>query len=192
VSGDDAGTPPPLVGVDASFVYDAGASDEIVVQPSVIDTNRFPASCGTPAPPYASGDLFSMDVVGAKTGPAPFNGLSISFTAPAPPVGQPLPLSVQPYTPKGSGIETPGGGTTWYGAQSASGYGITFQFDQGANPQEIDSGAFDAVVLTIVSMPARNGDPFAVRFQIHFVDGKVLDQTFMNAIGVVTSSCGAG
>ena len=66
-------------------------------------------------------------------------------------------------------------------SQSAdNGSNVSFGYDQGSEhgPAEIDTGAFDSAAVTVVALPAKDGDPLTIRMQAHFVDGRVLDETF--------------
>jgi hypothetical protein len=77
-------------------------------------------------------------------------------------------------------------------AQYAQRGGVTFQYTQGANPGEIDTGAFNAVTITLLAMPTADGQPLTVRIQLHFVDGRTLDETFSTPLVTLESGCGAG
>ena len=46
--------------------------------------------------------------------------------------------------------------------------------------------------ITILAMPTANGQPLTVRIQMHFVDGKSLDETFSNALASSWGGCPAG
>jgi hypothetical protein len=178
VPANDAGLVPPL--------WSPNPGGTIKFEPTLVDVTRYSNVCGVMNPPFMNGDLYSLDIVD-QTGPTPYNALSLSFSSPAPDTGVPLMLTVQPFTPQAGG-----NGSTWYAAQNAEGSGISFQYSQGANPSEIDTGAFDAVTVAILAMPADNGQPLTVRIQMHFVDGKTLDETFSNALSTAYSGCPAG
>jgi hypothetical protein len=85
-----------------------------------------------------------------------------------------------------------GNGTSWSGAQDASGAGLDFQYSQGSKAAEIDSGPFDSVVVTLLAMPSKDGQPLTFRVRIHFVDGQTLDYTFAPALTSSGSGCPAG
>ena len=54
-------------------------------------------------------------------------------------------------------------------------------------------GAFDSAAVTVVALPAKDGyDPLTIRIQLHFVDGRVLDETFSAAVVTTGYGCGAG
>jgi hypothetical protein len=163
----------------------------ITFEPTLVSAGRSSSVCGVMNPPFMNGDLYTLDIVD-QTGPAPYNGLSLSFNSPAPTTGTPLMLALQPL-PQGTGIGQPNGTTMGYAApQSAHGSGLSFQYSQGANPSGIDTGAFDAVTITILAMPTDNGQPLTVRVQMHFVDGKTLDETFSNLLATNYIGCPAG
>ena len=161
----------------------------IAFTPTAVDAGRFPVTCGVMNPPFKAGDLFSLDVIGSMTA-APYDALSITFTSPAV-VGQPIPLAVQPFLAMGSGIGQPNGSTTWYPAQRAQGGGVTFSYTQGSDPSEIDTGAFDSATVTIVAMPTQDGAPLGARLQLHFVDGRTLDERFSGSLFTEWGGCGA-
>jgi hypothetical protein len=168
---------------------DAGFGVPIDFVPSVVYATRFPNTCGVANPPFKNGDLFSLEVVGARTA-APYNALNLSFQSPAPAAGTSIALAPLPFKAQGTGIDSqPPGMTTWYPAQGASGGGVNFTFLQGSDPNEIDPGAFDSVVVTLTQLPTSDGAPFAARLQIHFVDGKQLDASFSNALTTSVSGC---
>jgi hypothetical protein len=178
-------------GTGAGGSSPGGSGTPIDFVPSAVHANRFPRVCGVANPPFMNGDLFSLDVVGAMN-VAPDNALCLSFVSPAPPVGRPIALSVMAFTAQGIGIETPPSGpTTWYPLQKAAGGGVNFIYMQGNSPSEIDAGAFDSVIFTLVQSPSKDGDPFAVRLQIHFVDGKQLDDTFSSPLTTILGLCPA-
>ena len=56
----------------------------------------------------------------------------------------------------------------------------------------IDTGAFDVVTITILAMPTADGQPLTVRIQMHFVDGKTLDETLSRPLLTSYGGCGAG
>jgi hypothetical protein len=182
---DDASSPP---------LWTPNTEETIVFEPTLVDATRFPTVCGIMNPPFMNGDLYSLDIVDQR-GATPYAALTLSFSSPAPAVGTPLMLTVQPFTPQADGIGQLDGSTMWYAAQNAQGSqgsGINFQYSQGAHPSEIDTGAFDAVTITILAMPTANGQPLTVRIQMHFVDGKSLDETFSNALASSWGGCPAG
>ncbi len=124
--------------------------------------------CGMVDPPRMAGDVYSLEVTGDTT--APFDTLWIRFSD-SPPVGQPLALTVEPFNSPDS-------------SQIADGL-VDFRCDRGNAP-------FDSVEVTIVEMPAKDGDPLTIRVQVHFVDGRVLDETFSAALVTTVESCGPG
>jgi hypothetical protein len=97
-----------------------------------------------------------------------------------------------PFTSQGTGIGVGTGPTMWFPSQGAQGAGVNFTYMEGTNPGEIDTGAFDSVVLTVLAMPTATAQPLTIRLQIHFVDGKTLDETFSGPLFSSWSGCGAG
>ncbi len=168
--------------------YNSGGT--IAFNPTAIDVNRFPTVCGVMNPPFMSGDLYSMDIIGSMA-QAPYDALDLSFPSPAT-VGVPIALTVQPFSAMSSGIGEPDGGMTWYAGQTAQLGGINFNYSQGSGPTHIDPNAFDSVAITIVAMPAKDGDPLTIRIHIHFIDNQILDETFSGPLFSSWGGCGAG
>jgi hypothetical protein len=157
----------------------------IPLAPTAVETNRYPVGCGVADPPYMNGDLFSVGIV--PNGPAtPYGLLSITFNSPVA-VGTPLALTVQPFVMDGSQS-----GTTTYPDQTAQADNVRFVYSQGTGSSAIDTGAFDTVTFTLLAMPAQDGDPLTVRLQVHFVDGKVLDETYSGPVTTDSAGCPAG
>jgi hypothetical protein len=117
--------------------------------------------------------------------------LSFTYASPISPCRS-IALTVQPYSMMAYGIETPNGATTWYGGQTAASGNSDFEFWQSADPTEIDVGGFDSATVTALQLPAQDGDPLTMRFQVRFVDGRVLDETFSSQLVTHPVSCGAG
>lgn len=191
--GDDSGTPngPTNPGTTSdggpvTWTVTPNSDTNIMLAPSLVEATRFPVTCGVMNPPFQSGDVYSIDIVGQKTA-GPENAITISFTSPAAPLKTPISLAVQPYVAMANG-----NGTSWFGAQSANGGGYDFQYSQGSQATEIDAGAFDSVVLTLLAMPSKDGQPLTMRIRIHFVDGQTLDYTFAPVLTSSWSGCPAG
>jgi hypothetical protein len=166
------------------------ADDTIGFTASQISATRFPVTCGVMNPPFEDGDTYAMNAVGAGA-VSPSNVLSITFLLPMRP-GPPISLVVHPFSP-GSGTLMLGGGTTTvYGSQFAISGELRLDSSQGANPSEIDTGAFDSVTITLLEIPMQNGAPLTVRLQMHFVDGKVFDETFSSPLSSLSTTCAAG
>jgi hypothetical protein len=100
----------------------------------------------------------------------------------------PMMLTVQPMHNE---TTLPDGGITLTAVQSAHEGGVTLEYFHGSDPSEIDSGAFDAVTVTVLAMPAKDGDPLTLRAHIHFVDGRVLDETFTGPLVSLGTGCAA-
>ena len=135
--------------------------------------------------PFMDGDLFSVGIV--PSGPAtPYGLLSVTYNSPQP-VGIQTALTVSPLVANGSQS-----GTTVYPVQTAKSGSISLVYTQGTGTGAIDTGAFDSVGFTLLAMPAKDGDPLTVRLQIHFADGKVLDETYSGAVVTDTAGCLGG
>ena len=186
--GDDAASPP------SSFAPPStpNAGNTIALTPTKVAAERYAGGCGIVHPPFIDGDVYSMDIISSMAH-APSDGLSVSFMSPVP-VGTPLALAVQPFSTMETTVESPDGGALSYAGQDALGSGdIDVNYSQGSGPTHIDPNAFDSVVMTILAMPAQDGDPLTIRLQIHFVDGQILDDTFSSPlVSVISSSCPAG
>ncbi len=66
---------------------------------------------------------------------------------------------------------------------------IIFGFSHAVDSTEIDFGAFDSVMVTLLAIPAADGDPMSLRLRVHFVDGRVLDETFSASATTTRSNC---
>jgi hypothetical protein len=184
-------------------VFDAGIFDSgsttitadsggtIAFTPSVVYATRFPSTCGVMNPPFKDGDLFDLDIIGSMA-TSPYPALDVSFSSPVPPLDTPIMLGVEPFSAQANGIMPANGPMTWYAGQNAIGSGINFSYSLDSDPTEIDPGAFDSVVFTLLKLPTKDGDPFTIRLRIHFVDGKVLDETFSAPLTSTWSGCPRG
>jgi hypothetical protein len=153
------------------------AGNTIPFRPSEVIAVRSPAQCGTA---YMAADEYALDAIGDMTR-APFNALDVTFLG-APPVDQPQTLIVRPVASQGS-----------FASQSAdNARNVTFKYAQGVDPAEIDTEAFDSVDVTLLALPAKDGDPLTVRIQAHFADGRALDETFSAPVMTTTAGCGSG
>jgi hypothetical protein len=181
--GSAEGGAPGEAGPAPSVVVNAGST--IAFDPGAVETKRYPTPCGTPDAPFMDGDLFSVGIV--PSGPAtPYGLLSVTYNSPQP-VGVPTALTVSPLVANGSQS-----GTTVYPVQTAKSGSISLVYSQGTGTGAIDTGAFDSVGFTLLAMPAKDGDPLTVRLQIHFADGKVLDETYSGAVVTDTAGCLGG
>jgi hypothetical protein len=158
--------------------------------PTRIIAERFTSICGVMDPPFMNGDLYSLYITG-NMAQSPYPGFTVDFSSPAV-IGIPIMPTVQPFSAQTSGIGQPDGGIMWYAGQTANGGGIDFRYSLGSDPSEIDTGAFDSVTVTILAMPSKDGDPLTIRILIHFVDGKVLDETFSSPLETAWSGCPRG
>jgi hypothetical protein len=160
-----------------SGTYTLNLGDTIGLVPGSVDASSMSNECSQGVPPPTPSGIFSLTVVGQK-GPPPADFLSASFSLPAPPVDTPTVLSVTPPSP---GSRT----------QFAQGGGIAFSYTRG-DPSKIDDGPFDSVVVTLLAVPAVLGDPMTARFEIHFDDGRVMDETFSGALYDYAMDCTGG
>jgi hypothetical protein len=167
-----------------------GPDDTIGFTPSGVIATRYPGECGVANPPFQSGDLYSLDVIGSKNG-SPYDSLTVSVTSPVL-TGRALALTVVPYQPDGGCALAEDPGISCYGGQSAASGTTTFSYGQGWDPSAIDTGAFDSATITIAAMPTQDGQPLTVRIQLHFVDGRVLDETFSAPLSTEFSGCPLG
>jgi hypothetical protein len=169
-----------------------GSGDTVGFTPFSVTATRFASACGVPDPPFENGDIFSLDAIGSKA-QSPYDDLSVNITSPSPAiVGEPLSLTVNPYNPNAE-CSLPFGGTgTCYGGQGASYGTLGVTYSQGWDPSAIDTGPFDVATITVVSMPTEDGEPMTVRVQLHFVDGRALDETFSAPLSTPEDGCPAG
>jgi hypothetical protein len=149
----------------------------IVFEPTLVQVTRYPNVCGVMNPPFENGDSYWLEIAD-QTGQTPYAELDLNFISPAPAIGTPLVLGVNPFMPPA--------------AQDAQAGGVTFQYSPGTNAGEIDAGAFDAATVTFLAMPTVDGQPLTVRIQVRFVDGRTLDETFSSAPAPAYSGCTAG
>ena len=84
-------------------------------------------------------------------------------------VGEPFTLAVQALMMVGVDPEA---------IQIAQGSGIVFAFSRVPSDTEIDDSAFDSVMVTLLAVPAADGDPMTLRLRVHFEDARVFDETF--------------
>jgi len=141
--------------------------------------------CGTPNPPFSPTDSLAMNVVGPAT-QAPYSTifLEIKLTAA---VGVPVALDLDPWAPKpGPVVWQDDAGAAHIDsnpedAHSADGL-IHLTFDRGVDPTMLDAAAFDQATITIVAMPAKDGDVLSARVQLNFADGHTLDQTYSGPV----------
>jgi hypothetical protein len=176
-------TPPPST---------VASDDTVGFTPTSVTATRHADACDDPDPPFEDGDIFSLEAIGSKA-KSPYDALTANITSPSPAiVGEPLSLTVNSYMPGALCSEPVGGPETCYGGQVASYGTLALGYSQGWDPSEIDTGAFDVATITVVNMPTEDGEPLTVRIQLHFVDGRVLDETFSGPLSTQASGCGAG
>jgi hypothetical protein len=172
----------------APYVVNPGADRSMT--PSSIDAERAASICGVMDPPFTDDDLFSLFVVGENTPTPPYGGIFFESSRKVM-VGEPIVLSLTAYQtnpPTGPGEASPA-------QQSASvpaGSALQFTFEWGSNRNEVDPNPLDAATVTVLALPAKDGDPLTVRFQLHFTDNRKLDETFSGPLSTAYSSCPAG
>jgi hypothetical protein len=179
----DAGSP--LIAPSDASVTDAGTDgaalsssaplpgDTIGFVPTGVYGARW--GCDIPAR-YMTGDQFGMEIDGL-TGSWPWDELEVSFVTPIA-VGVPFVLAVQAPQQLGSNP-----------IQEATGNGVLFSFTPSTTAPQIDSGAFDSATVTFLAIPGADGDPMTLTLRVHFVDGRLLDETFSASATTTRSSC---
>jgi hypothetical protein len=159
----------------------------VTVSSPEVSATRFPSTCGVTDPPFTSTDDFSLEILLGPRTETPYNELSVEYEAGVV-VGKPIALTVAPFQAHGSEV----GDGPWYAAQNAQSGQVSFGYQQGADPSNFDQVAFDSVTLTFEAIPTEDGAPLTVRLQVHFTDGKVLDETFSADLTTDAGGCPAG
>jgi len=157
----------------------ASGADPIAFTPSSMAAVRTPAGCGVADPPYTASDVFTLTIVGATSGLAPYNTLTLSLhdtssSTTAIPLTVPMSSAANPAT-----IQT---------AQSADS-DITFSFSRGTDTTEIDSNFLSSVLVTVVSVPAADGQSLSADLDITFTDGRELQATYTAAVTTTQAVC---
>jgi hypothetical protein len=137
----------------------------VTVSSPEVSATRFPSTCGVTDPPFTSTDDFSLEILLGPRTETPYNELSVEYEAGVV-VGKPIALTVAPFQAHGSEV--------------------------GDGPCNFDQVAFDSVTLTFEAIPTEDGAPLTVRLQVHFTDGKVLDETFSADLTTDAGGCPAG
>jgi hypothetical protein len=151
----------------------------ITFTPSSQAAVRTPATCGVADPPYAAGDAFTLTVVGATTGPAPYNVLTLSLrgtSASATAIPLTIPLSSDMTA---AALQT---------ATSAD-TNITFSFARGTDATEIDDTLLSSVVVTVVSVPTADGQELSAELSVTFADGSELSATYTAPVTTQEATC---
>lgn len=151
----------------------ADSGGNIAFTPGDVYANRISSFCNGMVTPADSFWLYITEGKARSASPK----LYVTFGSPTPPLDTPITLYVEAFSQQYAMVSLPGATPAWYAGQAASGKGIQFSYESGT-PAQIDAGPFDSVVVTLLRMPAKDGDPLTIRLRIHFVDGKLLDQTF--------------
>ncbi len=168
---------------------------------SEVNADRYSATCGVQDPPFAPTDDMTLRAIGTK-GKVPLALLTVRLLG-STAVGAPLTLTPDPWMSGETVIgmsQQPGGPViTQTGARdetardtNSAGSGVQLDLSRGSDATYVDATAFTAVVVTIVALPAKTGDPLTVRVQLTFSDGKKLDQTFSAPMSLSSHGCAAG
>jgi hypothetical protein len=165
--GGDGGTP----SGDGGYAIDNGGAAQFAVSQAYL--TRDGAWCGNP-PPFASSDVFELRLYGPRgEDPAPTMDIVAYATAP---VGTPQALTLVPWKP--AAPPPPGGNDV--NTEDAYSPVLGFSLGRGLTPALPDPQPYDHATLTVLSLPAKEGDRLEVRVALHFTDGVVLDQTFVS------------
>jgi hypothetical protein len=128
--------------------------------------------------------------------PAPY--LEVELNGLTPPVGVPAVLDLDPWAPKpGPGAWVDDAGATHLDvnpehAHSPDGL-ILLTLSRGFDQTTLDTGPFNQATVTIVAMPAQDGDALTIRVQLHFSDVHTLDQTYSGPVPPIgANGCAAG
>jgi hypothetical protein len=144
-------------------------------EPSSVHALRTPATCGN-NPSFSSSDTFALDLTGETDVAPPYTTLSLDVPASVV-VNQAIPLVVS---------QDSMGDTATASSNDGS---VTFTFGVGSNALELDSAPLDSVVVTIVSLPAADGQSFSAELRLTFEDGRVLDQVYSAPLQSVIVTC---
>jgi hypothetical protein len=175
---------PGLDGVDGmTFIQDnPDAPNVIAFHPSNVSAELLTVEpCGTPDFFYQH--VMHVDGIYSPTQKTVPNNFTITMKDPGPAAGVAEMLTVSPVSQAATC-----GDKTGQNARAPDGT-VDFSYDQCGDPNEIDPGAFDAVTITVVAMPANDGDQMSIDLQIHFVDGKILADTFSAPLVLQTGMC---
>jgi hypothetical protein len=158
--------------------------------------SRNASACGTTNPPFRPTDSLFMDVIGPDT-QAPYPGVSLSIRQLTVAVGVPIDLELDAWAPYMGPVMVTNGNSTYVNTNDETGHSgddlIELDFDRGADRTYLDAVAFDHATVTVVSMPAHDGDALTVRVQLHVTDGHTLDETYSGPVPALgTVGCPAG
>lgn len=143
----------------------------IAFHPRWVEVTRIRPFCEELAP-LAKVDCFQV-TIGDSADAFRDGFLSIEFDRSVP-VGDPVHLVV--LRPSTATLGPPAEGPPSRPIQRASRGSIDFALLRGTDPA--DPGDFDAATLTVLAMPAGDGDTLTLRVEVHFEDGSTLDATF--------------
>ena len=153
---------------------------------------RFPSTCGVMNAPFKDDDDYTFGIY-----QFPIDGqgkFSVSFgTKRGMPVAQDLEIAldglmVTSYSTDGSGAMTDVS-YGQYGHLPISGGSLDFDWEQGAQGTQLLAGP---ALVHVFSFPTRDGDPFVVRIQLRFADGRVFDVTARAPLVSWWSGCASG
>jgi hypothetical protein len=167
------GTTPPTTN-GASIVNNGGSVSFGGVNEQITRTSAY--KCGAPSP-YASSDVYGLNVTASGPPPQPL----LAFTVPAStPLGAPQTLTVFPWTPSidGPAEDDPNGVDTNPESASDQTNSLSISLARGSNASYVDQHAFDSATVTVLGIPQKDGDALIVRLSLQFEDGQTLDQTF--------------
>jgi hypothetical protein len=150
------------------------AGERIAFRPKWVETTRIDPFCEEL--PFLTADSFQMTLGDSDDG-LRHCVLSIEFGR-AVPVGDPIHLEVR--SPSRAVLGLPNDGSTSLAIQRAHMRDIEFTFLHGMDAS--DPGDFDAVSITFLAIPARDGDPLTLRLRIHFTAGQTVDETFASPL----------
>ena len=146
------------------------AGERIAFKPKWVEATRVDPFCEEL--PFMSEDSFQMTLGDSDDG-LRHCVLSIEFGRGVP-VGDPIHLDVR--SPSRAVLGLPDDCSTSLAIQRAHLRDVEFTFLHGMDAS--DPGDFDAVSITFLAIPARDGDPLTLRLRVHFVEGRTLDETF--------------
>lgn len=144
--------------------------------------------CGSP-PPFTSADDYQLVLEAA--GPDPAQTVDIGVWATSP-VGVAQALKVSPW--KAGAVVTQGENDV--NPEEATALDAKknpfadFSLLRGLTPSLPDPNPYDQATLTVVALPQKEGDSLVVRIQLHFTDGKTLDETFTSPLAETDTPCG--
>ena len=157
----------------------AQSDPPITFTPSSVAAVRTPAGCGVADPPYSASDVFTLTVVGDTSSGPPYNTLTLSMHNTSSSTTA-IPLTV----PMSSSTTAP----TVQTAESDDS-DITFSFARGTETTEVNGGLLSSVLVTVVSVPAADGQSLSAALAVTFTDGSELQATYTAAVTTTQATC---